>query len=281
MTLKPVMTDKLFSQFVESAAEQTKTLFVNRWLLMPDTEVFIGADPENLDHTKAILEQFWDEVNQSVAEIRKMGKYSQQDFADRFAIPKRTVQNWEARKNCPTYLKLLLAKEVGLDIHRYFVKPTADIIVSIFGISRVICEATKQREYSCIAGIDGIYRMDLDEQLVPGDWQLDGDDNATSLPNRKLVRIELPEECHEEPLYICSRYSTDDGHQNHVLVYCKEAHICGKGESWEDAIDAAIRSGIILSVPGKDRKRHEQMAKIVAISPIYGAKLPDDGWTTP
>lgn len=47
-------------------------------------------------------------------------------------------------------------------------------------------------------------------------------------------------------------------------------------ESNNDAIDRAIRSGIVLLVPGADGKRHETPVEVAAVSELYGGSAPAD-----
>lgn len=61
------------------------------------------------------LGQLWDVAHLTVKEIRAATGLSQAAFAQRFCIPRRTVENWESGTNtCPVYVRLLLAQAVGL-----------------------------------------------------------------------------------------------------------------------------------------------------------------------
>lgn len=61
------------------------------------------------------LGQLWDAAHLTVKAIRAATGLSQAAFAQRFCIPRRTVENWEAGTNtCPVYVRLLLAQAVGL-----------------------------------------------------------------------------------------------------------------------------------------------------------------------
>lgn len=61
------------------------------------------------------LGQLWDAAHLTVKEIRAATGLSQAAFAQRFCIPRRTVENWESGTNtCPVYVRLLLAQAVGL-----------------------------------------------------------------------------------------------------------------------------------------------------------------------
>lgn len=108
------MTYKTYAQVIRSADENPFELFKAQWLLMPDCESIAGWDPANLDHDVDILRQVYDIVHRPMAEIRSSAGLTQQGLADRFAIPIRTVQNWESRNSCPVYVRLLIQQELGI-----------------------------------------------------------------------------------------------------------------------------------------------------------------------
>lgn len=101
------MTLKTYAEFVRSADEQPFELFLGRWLLMPDCSSIEGFDETDLDLSSEVLKRVYDVVNRTVDEIREKANMSQSEFANRFAIPLRTLQNWEYRGGCPVYLRLL------------------------------------------------------------------------------------------------------------------------------------------------------------------------------
>ena len=108
------MTYKTYSEFVRSADEHPFELFRSRWLLLPDCESITGWDPADLDHGAELLRDIYDIVNRSIASIRAACGLTQQAFSDRFAIPLRTVQNWESRGCCPVYVRVLIQQALGL-----------------------------------------------------------------------------------------------------------------------------------------------------------------------
>lgn len=108
------MTYKTYSHFVRSADEHPFELFRAGWLLLPDCESITGWDPADLDHGADLLRSIYDIVNRPIADIRAASGLSQQAFADRFAIPRRTVQNWEGRGGCPVYVRLMIQQSLGL-----------------------------------------------------------------------------------------------------------------------------------------------------------------------
>lgn len=59
----------------------------------------------------------WDAVNRSVREIVVNSGLSQAAFAERYCIPKRTLENWcSGSRECPVYLRLLLQRTENLII---------------------------------------------------------------------------------------------------------------------------------------------------------------------
>ena len=108
------MTYKTYSEFVRSADELPFELFRARWLLMPDCESIYGWNSADLDHGAMLLQDIHGIVNRPISDIRAAAGLTQQAFADRFAIPLRTVQNWEARKCCPVYVRVLIQQSLGL-----------------------------------------------------------------------------------------------------------------------------------------------------------------------
>lgn len=109
------MTDKQFyTLFGEALKANDRDAFVCDWSLSS-----AWGDPEGAanipeERIKA-LGDLWDVAHITVREIRAATGLSQIAFAQRFCMPRRTVENWESgANNCPDYLRLLLAQAVGL-----------------------------------------------------------------------------------------------------------------------------------------------------------------------
>ena len=57
------------------------------------------------------------EQHMSIKELRALTKLSQRDFADRYNIPRRTIENWESETTkCPDYVVELLEFRVKHDV---------------------------------------------------------------------------------------------------------------------------------------------------------------------
>lgn len=108
------MTDKQFCTIFDAAlASSDRDAFVSDWSLSsvwgdaPDAD--IPAD--RID----TLQRLWDAAHLTIRDIRSATGLSQAAFAARYCIPRRTVENWESgARQCPDYLRLLLARDAGL-----------------------------------------------------------------------------------------------------------------------------------------------------------------------
>lgn len=116
--------------------------------------------------------------------------------------------------------------------------------------------------------------------FLPGDW---GADRETR--GRKLVKIELPDGVEAGPYKIANvnlnglhstEYYLRDGMGSTVYCYTREARLMEPDEDRSAAIDRAIKSGVVLLVPGADGQRHEVEAKVLAVSDYYEENAPEN-----
>lgn len=108
------MTDKQFYLFWrEALASADREAFVSDWALSSTWE-----DAEDAEIPAGRAEQLgelWATAHLTIRDIRAGTGLSQAAFAQRFCIPRRTVEDWEAgRRSCPDYVRLLLAEVAGL-----------------------------------------------------------------------------------------------------------------------------------------------------------------------
>ncbi len=76
---------------------------------------FAVAPEDQLPALAEDLRHVWRYAHITVREIVQHTGLSQTDFAARFAVPLRTLQRWIAGdRDCPPYVRLLLAKQCGL-----------------------------------------------------------------------------------------------------------------------------------------------------------------------
>ena len=108
------MTPKSYAALIASANTLPAERFASNWLLSPDSSAIPGFDPADLDASKRLLLALHAAITRPVREIVRCSGLTQQAFADRFAIPLRTVQNWVAgTRKCPDYVRLLLMQQLG------------------------------------------------------------------------------------------------------------------------------------------------------------------------
>lgn len=108
------MTPKSYAALIASANVLPAERFASSWLLSPDSAAIPGFDPADLDASKRLLLALHAAITRPVREIIRRSGLTQQAFADRFAIPLRTVQNWASgTRTCPAYLRLLLMQQLG------------------------------------------------------------------------------------------------------------------------------------------------------------------------
>lgn len=108
------MTDyQFYVLFSEALTAESRDTYVSDWVLSSAWEDAEGADiPADRPEQVAAI---WDLAHLTVRQIREYTGLTQAAFGERFAIPRRTVQNWEYGKSeFPAYARLLLAQAVGL-----------------------------------------------------------------------------------------------------------------------------------------------------------------------
>ncbi len=100
--------------FNAAGAEQDRDLFISEW---SSSSVFY-PDPEIPDIDAAELAEslgnIWDVAHMTTRDIRQHLGLTQAAFAERFCVPRRTVEGWEARRTTPPYVVLLLAESAGM-----------------------------------------------------------------------------------------------------------------------------------------------------------------------
>ena len=98
----------LFGAALEAADYDT---YIAEWsassLFYPDPD----AEGPGFDDVVDTLDKTWNAAHISIKEIRAHTGLSQAAFAQRFCIPRRTIEDWEAgRRTPPDYVRLLLAE---------------------------------------------------------------------------------------------------------------------------------------------------------------------------
>ena len=81
-----------------------------REALESDQAAFLAAHPDAADICTA--------AHRSVREIRAAAGMTQAELAAHFAMPKRTIENWEAEgtaaRSCAPYIRLMMQEALGL-----------------------------------------------------------------------------------------------------------------------------------------------------------------------
>lgn len=107
------MTDKQFYHaFREAFAYSDPDAFASDVAI---SDIFPGVEDDDLPALAEELRHVWRYAHITVREIVQHTGLTQTGFAERFAIPLRTLQGWvSGDRDCPPYVRLLLAKQCGL-----------------------------------------------------------------------------------------------------------------------------------------------------------------------
>ena len=101
--------------FGVATKEQDRDRYIAEWsgssIFYPDAD----SQDINADDLADALGNIWDVAHLTTRDIRQHLGLTQAAFAERFCIPRRTVENQEARGNrVPPYKILMLAESAGL-----------------------------------------------------------------------------------------------------------------------------------------------------------------------
>lgn len=162
---------------------------------------------------------------------------------------------------------------------------THDIIISVYSCHKAGDKTKRGPErldtYGAAAGVsmlstrpEGAYTLGA---MLPPGWIADGE--ATGSAYRKRVTIELPKGVEYGPYNVgtatltglhSTQHSATDGMGPTVYAYTREARLMDEGETRESAIDRAIKSGIMLSIPTASGGRESIAADVLSVSPMFG-----------
>lgn len=99
--------------FNAATAEQDRDRYIAEW---SSSSIFYpGADsPDiNADDLSDALGNIWDVAHLTTRDIRQHLGLTQAAFAERFCVPRRTVEGWESGRTTPAYIVLMLAELTG------------------------------------------------------------------------------------------------------------------------------------------------------------------------
>ena len=103
-----------YTLFGAATKEQDRGRYIAEW---SSSSIFYPGEnvPDiNADDLSEALENIWDVAHLTTRDIRQHLGLTQAAFAERFCVPRRTVEGWEARRTTPPYVVLLLAKSAGM-----------------------------------------------------------------------------------------------------------------------------------------------------------------------
>lgn len=100
--------------FGAATKEQDRNHYIAEW---SSSSIFY-PNPESPDIDAAELAEslgnIWDVAHMTTRDIRQHLGLTQAAFAERFCVPRRTVENWEYKDKNPTYYILAIAELAGL-----------------------------------------------------------------------------------------------------------------------------------------------------------------------
>ena len=121
------LSDADRKRLIESASRYDKDefeLYVSEAGWQDWLEDFVSEDEEEPDEKEVetiniVLRQAWDiamEQKDKIRQIRDLSGMRRKDFAEKYNIPIRTIEDWESgRSNAPAYVKDLLERAVRED----------------------------------------------------------------------------------------------------------------------------------------------------------------------
>ena len=110
------MTYKTFYMLLGAAQEEAdRDRYIAEWstssAILPEPD---APEQPDYDAITADLGNIWDVAHLSLAAIRATSGMTQVAFAERYCIPRRTLENWEYKDNCPVYIRLMMADDLCL-----------------------------------------------------------------------------------------------------------------------------------------------------------------------
>lgn len=97
----------------EALVSSDRDAYISEWAT---SSLLLDLDDEGDIPVEVIdsVAQIWDVAHMSFADIRKSTGLTQAQFAERFCIKRRTVEDWETRSRCPDHVRLMMAEILGL-----------------------------------------------------------------------------------------------------------------------------------------------------------------------
>lgn len=100
--------------FGAATKEQDRERFISEWssssIFYPDE----NSPDIDADELADALGNIWDVAHLTTRDIRQHLGLTQAAFAERFCVPRRTVEGWESGRTTPAYIVLMLAELTGI-----------------------------------------------------------------------------------------------------------------------------------------------------------------------
>lgn len=104
-----------YTLFGAATTEQDKFRFIAEWsssyIFFPEGEDSPDIDAAELSDA---LSNIWDVAHMTTRDIRQHLGLTQVAFAERFCVPRRTVEGWEYGHAAPRYIVLALVELSGM-----------------------------------------------------------------------------------------------------------------------------------------------------------------------
>ena len=104
-----------YTLFGAATTEQDKFRYIAEW---SSSSIFFpeGEDSPDIDAAELsdALSNIWDVAHLTARDIRQHLGMTQAAFAERFCIPRRTVEGWDSGRAAPRYIVLALAELSGM-----------------------------------------------------------------------------------------------------------------------------------------------------------------------
>ena len=101
----------LWSEALESTDREQ---YISEW----STSTIFYPEPEqpgpDLQEVLDTLDNIWETAHMKFAEFRKQTGLTQVNFAKLLCVPRRTLESWESRGTCPSYFRLMIAKQLHI-----------------------------------------------------------------------------------------------------------------------------------------------------------------------
>lgn len=104
----------LYTLYSESANYADEDAFVSDWATSSVFDPAPDLAAPDYDAIISDLRAIWRATHRSIKELRAVAGDSQAQFAERFCLSRRTVEDWETRSKCPLHIRIMMSQILGL-----------------------------------------------------------------------------------------------------------------------------------------------------------------------